>query len=115
MTLCNLGSNEIADNSVNLPNENSRQHLVLPLRAQVISVPRDYFSPCPERFRYTFNGKEWFGLVVVKKPAPKGVLSKLKIQMSVGFHFSSVSSSPCFVTTATDYDFANNFRETLVT
>lgn len=86
--LCKLGSNEIVDHS---NNQNLRHDPFMPLNAQLITVPRVYNSPCPERFRYIFNGKEWLGLVVIKKPAPKGVISKLKIYLSVGFQLSSVS------------------------
>lgn len=118
VTLCNLASNEVTDNSINLSNENSRQDLAMSLNAQLITVPRVYISPCPESFRYTFNGKEWFGLIVVKKPAPRGTTSKLKVLLSVGFHFSSVSSGNANffqnICSSTGFNFTFCFRDTSV-
>lgn len=66
---------------------------VLPLSAQFVTVQRQLFSHCPEIFRYAFNGKEWHGLLVIARPAPKGVPSRLKVLLSIGFYLSSVSRS----------------------
>lgn len=89
MTLCGLSSNGDSNHLTTV--ENSGHNSVLPLNAQLITVPRVYISPCPESFRYTFNGKEWFALVVIRKPQTKGKISKIKVHLSVGFHLSSVS------------------------
>lgn len=94
VTLCKFAGHDVVENTnnLNLDYNNHHQQETLPLSAQIVTVPRIYISPCPQSFRYTFNGKEWFGLVVIAKPAPRGVPSKLKVLLSVGFHLSSVSS-----------------------
>jgi hypothetical protein len=92
VALCKFSGNDLIENTNHLNiNDNDVKQDHLPLSAQIITVPRVYISPCPESFRYTFNGKEWFGLVVIGKPAPRGIPSRLKIVLSVGFHLSSVS------------------------
>lgn len=62
-----------------------------PLSVQFVTVQRHLFSHCPDIFRYSFNGKEWFGLLIIHRPAPKGVPSRLKVLLSIGFYLSSVS------------------------
>jgi hypothetical protein len=88
LILCKLANNEISDTFIE--NDNAIQNSV-GLNAQLITIPRVYISPCPEVYRYTYNGKEWNGLVIIKRPTPKGVTSKIKIILSIGFHLSSVS------------------------
>lgn len=88
VALCKL-TNQGVSNETNLGNSNEKG---MPLTAQLITVPRVYISPCPESFRYTFNGKEWFGLVVIAKTAPAGVPSRIKVILSVGLHLNSVCS-----------------------
>lgn len=86
VALCKFPEHSISQHSNHLETNS-----VLPLSAQLVTVPRVYISPCPESFRYTFNGKEWFGLVVIGKPARRGIPSRLKVQLSVGFNYNSVS------------------------
>lgn len=88
VALCKLTNQDISNN-LNLSNEENSD-LALPLSAQIITVPRVYISPCPESFRYTFNGKEWFGLLAVAQPAKIGIPSKTKVLLSLGFHLKSV-------------------------
>lgn len=93
VTLCKFSGHDISQNSnhLSIHDNNEGGNSVMPLSAQFVTVPRVYISPCPESFRYTFNGKEWFGLVVIGKPARPGIPSRIKIQLSVGFHLSAVS------------------------
>lgn len=91
VAFCTLSSTEISNDSNQLTSENLKHDTVIPLNAQLVTVPRIYVSPCPKIFRYTFNGKEWFALIVIKNPAPKGFTSRIKIVLSVGVHLSAVS------------------------
>lgn len=99
VTLCKFSGNEapgIANNLIKLEHNNNvnnvnQKDLTLPLSAQLVTVPRIYISPCPETFRFTFNGKEWFGLVVISKPARIGIPSRTRVVLSVGFNLSAVS------------------------
>jgi hypothetical protein len=92
VTLCKLSSNEISNEPSNSLSDGSNQNnQVMGLSAQLVTVPRVYISPCPEIFRYTFNGKEWFGLAVVPNPARRGITSRLKVILTLGFNFQSVS------------------------
>ena len=84
LLLCKISNDDISINS------NLDSGLGIPLKNQVVNIPRFYVSPCPEMFRYIFNGHEWMGLATIRKPAPKGKNSKIKILLSVGFHYSSV-------------------------
>lgn len=91
LTLCKL-ANETPDI---MPNNIDSQHnyeSVQPL-ATIVSVPRTYLSPCPETFRYTFNGNEWIGLIAV--PNNKRLRKKLNIQiiLSVRVLIHTVSSN----------------------
>lgn len=61
------------------------------LNAQIVSVSRPNVSPCPRVFRYLFDGEEWEGRVKVDSPAPRGLPSYLRVEMSVGFKYNSVS------------------------
>ena len=88
VTLCKLSSHEITnEHQVNYDS-------VQPLSAQLVTVPRVYISPCPAYFRYTFNSKEWFGLLVIPRPAPRGFRSKLQVILSLGFQLHSVRCRP---------------------
>ena len=89
VTLCKL-SNQNVSNDFNTRNDNNNS-LATPLSAQIITVPRVYTSPCPESFRYTFNGEEWFGLLLIAKPAPIGTPSRTRVFLSVGVQLRSVS------------------------
>lgn len=62
----------------------------LSLNSQIVSAPKN-ISPCPRVFRYLYNGEEWEGRLRVDKPAPRGMPSFLRVEMSVGFKFNSVS------------------------
>lgn len=96
LILCKIASDDISMYSNNALSENINSGLGIPLKAQVVNVPRFFISPCPEMFRYMFNGNEWMGLATINKPAPKGINSKIKIVLSVGFHFSSVRFEETF-------------------
>lgn len=61
------------------------------LSAQIVSVTRPNVTPCPRVFRYLFDGEDWEGRVRVDKPAPRGLPSYLRVEMSVGFKYDSVS------------------------
>lgn len=64
------------------------------LSAQTVSVPTaqsSNVSPCPKVFRYLFDGEDWEGRVRVDKPAPRGLPSYLRVEMSIGFRYNSVS------------------------
>lgn len=80
--LCNL-SHESTHDSIPLKGAS--------LAVQTVSIHQNYISPCPKVFRYIFNGDEWQGLLHVKKTAPRGLPSFLRIQMTIGFNYSSVS------------------------
>lgn len=86
VAMCSSSHNDVS-NGLSLEGNG----VATPLSAQIISVPRVYISPCPVAFRYAFNGREWFGLVVVGNPARAGIPSKLKVILSLGFHYSFVS------------------------
>ena len=90
LILCKISNEDISMSSKNALSENLNSGLGIPLKTQVVNVPRFYISPCPEIFRYTFDGSAWMGLATIRKPAAKGINSKIKIVLSVGFHFSSV-------------------------
>lgn len=92
VTLCRFAG-DTPDNSLSLDNRNDdfNQDLVMPLATQFVTVPRVYISPCPEYFRYTFNGKQWFGLLVINNPARPGIPSRLRVELSLGFQLNSVS------------------------
>lgn len=60
---------------------------------QIVSVSKPNVSPCPRVFRYLFDGEEWEGRLQIEKPAPRGLPSFLKVEMSVGFKYNSVSCS----------------------
>jgi len=83
VTLCKLASQDVPD-SMSLSNNN--QQLPSP---QLINVPRAYISPCPNYFRYTFNGKEWFGLLAVP-PLPLGRTFHMRVFLSIGMSYNSV-------------------------
>lgn len=93
VSLCKFGGHDTIENTNQLKHSDDgyQYQSVLPLSAQFVTVPRVSTSPCPEIFRYTFNGKDWAGLVVIKKPARSGIPLRLKINLSVGLHLSSVS------------------------
>lgn len=86
LAFCSV-SNEPNNNGNDL---NSNQHLSL--SAQVVSIPRTFVSPCPQSFRYTFDGQDWFGIVTITTPAPRGIPSIIKVILSVPVKLSSVSS-----------------------
>lgn len=83
VTLCKLASQDVPD-SMSLSNNN--QQLPSP---QLINVPRAYISPCPNYFRYTFNGKEWFGLLAVP-PLPLGRTFHMRVFLSIGMSYNNV-------------------------
>lgn len=83
VTLCKLASQDVPE-SMSLSNNN--QQLPSP---QLINVPRAYISPCPNYFRYTFNGKEWFGLLAVP-PLPLGRTFHMRVFLSIGMSYNSV-------------------------
>lgn len=66
-------------------------HEVISLSNQVVSVPRTFDSPCPQSFRYTFDGQDWFGIVVIAKPDPRGVPSNVQVVITVPYKLHSVS------------------------
>lgn len=88
VTLCKLASQE-APESMSLSNNNNNPQLSSP---QLINVPRAYISPCPNYFRYTFNGKEWFGLLAVP-PLPLGRTFHMKVLMSIPISYNNVRNS----------------------
>jgi hypothetical protein len=88
--LCNLSTDDIPINTNHGVDASFDSNGAFPLKAQLVNVPRVYNSPCPNKFRYTFDGKEWRGLLMIKHPARKGIDSKTKVVLSVGFHYSSV-------------------------
>ena len=99
LTLCKLAnqvpdmlSNHEANNVDNHQNYESIQPL-----AAIVSVPRTYLSPCPESFRYTFNGNEWIGLIAV--PNNKRFRKRLNIQiiLSVRVIINTVSSNTSLI------------------
>jgi hypothetical protein len=71
-------------------NEIFSSHDAMPLRIANINIPQVYRSPCPGKFRYIFDGKEWMGIIMIKKPAPKGKKSKINVSLSLGFQLNSV-------------------------
>lgn len=95
VALCKISSQGVMENPSSLQYDNEFKHdsvSILPLSVQIITVPRAYISPCPEIYRYVhINGKEWFGLVVIPNPAARGIPSRLKVQLSIGFRLTSVS------------------------
>lgn len=86
IAFCNLSS----ESSSEANDLNSNQHLSL--AAQVVSIPRTFVSPCPQSFRYTFDGQDWFGIVTVTTPAPRGIPSRIKVILSVPVKLNSVGS-----------------------
>lgn len=89
VTLCKLASQEAPD-SISLSNNNNNNLNSPQLPSpQLINVPRAYISPCPNYFRYTFNGKEWFGLLAVP-PLPLGRTFHMKIFMSIPISYNNV-------------------------
>lgn len=88
VALCKMANRDIS-NDLNNSNDNNN-NVAMPLSAQIITVPRVYISPCPESFRYTFNGKEWFGLLVIAKPAPIGFASRTRVLLSIGLNLKAV-------------------------
>ena len=95
LTLCKL-SNQIADTLPNHEENNiENQHNfnnIQPLAA-IVSVPRSYLSPCPESFRYTFNGNEWIGLVAVPNNKRLGKKINIQVILSVRVLINTVSSN----------------------
>lgn len=91
LTLCKL-ANETPNILPNNIDSQQNFESVQPL-ATVVSVPRTYLSPCPETFRYTFNGNEWIGLIAV--PNNKSSRKKINIQiiLSVRVLIHTVSSN----------------------
>lgn len=87
VSLCRLAN--IVPNDINVDYYNP----IMPLSAQLVSVPRVYDSPCGNIFRYTFNGKEWFGLLSINNPAPIGTPSIITVILSVGVYLTRVSQS----------------------
>mgnify|MGYP003471444605 FL=1 len=89
ITLCKLAGQEVEVNEISnrFGGDNDNQIA----SANIISVPRVYISPCPNSFRYTFNGKEWFGLLALPS-ARLGKTMKIKLLLSVGINLKSVSS-----------------------
>lgn len=89
ITLCKLAGqdvevNEISNRFGDVSDNNQMTS------AKIITVPRVYISPCPNSFRYTFNGNEWFGLMAL--PSKQlGKTMKIKLLLSVGIHIKSVS------------------------
>lgn len=98
LTLCKL-ANETPDIMPNNVNNQPNFENIQPLSA-IVSVPRTYLSPCPETFRYTFNGNEWIGLIAV--PNNKRLRKKLNIQivLSVRVLIPTVSSNISFIITS---------------
>jgi hypothetical protein len=89
VTLCKLAGKSIEDTA--LLNNNVNDNTV-PLSSQIITVPRVYISPCPTSFRYTFNGKEWFGLVALPiKPSIQNL--SVRVLLSIGIKYNNV----CFL------------------
>lgn len=89
-TLCNHipADNQVIENY----NEHSLNYQKAgSLAAQIVSVPKNNISPCPQVFRYIFDGSEWAGALRVQNPAPRGYPSFLRVQMTVGFNYKSVS------------------------
>lgn len=93
IALCKFSDHDTSQSSFGLRfnDDTVKENSVSPLSAQFVTVPRVYISPCPESFRYTFNGKEWFGLVVIEKPALFEIPYRIKVQLSVGIRLSAVS------------------------
>lgn len=90
ITLCKLAGqdvevNEISNRFGDISDNNNQIS-----SGKIISVPRIYISPCPNSFRYTFNGKEWFGLLALPPSKPLGKSMKIKLKLSVGIHLKSV-------------------------
>lgn len=90
VALCKFKNEDVSNGPIMSSDDANYSDKGIPLSAQLITVPRVYISPCPETFRYTFNGKEWFGLVVIAKPAHVGIPSRIKVVLSVGFQLNSV-------------------------
>lgn len=99
VTLCKLAGQDLSESTTNLaPNYNSNDNggSVLSLTSpQIITVPRVYISPCPDSFRYTFNGKEWFGFLALPSLQRRRPL-RIKILFSVGIKLISVSFTGVF-------------------
>jgi hypothetical protein len=90
ITLCKLAGQDVETPEISNRFGGSDESSPSSLSAQIITVPRVYISPCPSAFRYTFNGKEWFGLLAV--PSLKlGKTHKIKLLLSVGINLKSVS------------------------
>ena len=88
VTLCKLATQDVPESmSLSNTHHNSPQQPT----PQLINVPRQYISPCPNYFRYTFNGKEWFGLLAVP-PLPLGRTFHMKVFLSLGISYNSVSN-----------------------
>lgn len=89
VTLCKLATKE-GPESIGLSNDNKNNIMPMPLSTpQLISVPRMYTSPCPNYFRYTFNGKEWFGMLAVPSLA-LGKTFHMKVFLSIGINYNNV-------------------------
>lgn len=92
ITLCKLASKDAPD-SMGLSNDNQNSDLPISLsKPQLIKVPNMYTSPCPNHFRYTYNGKEWFGLLAVPS-LPLGRTFHMRVFLSLGINYNHVSST----------------------
>lgn len=92
VTLCKLATPDVPDSIALNNNNNINRSNDIPISLstpQLISVPRAYTSPCPNYFRYTFNGHEWFGLLAVPS-LPLGRTFHMKVFMSVGMNYNNV-------------------------
>lgn len=89
--LCNLSEEHNQFNTNYHQNQLNYQNKINSLNAQIVSVPKNFASPCPKVFRYIFDGDEWEGWLRVRNPAPRGLPSFLRVQMSIGINYNSVS------------------------
>lgn len=87
ITLCKLAGQDVEVNEISNRFGGGDSNQIA--SANIITVPRVYISPCPNSFRYTFNGKEWFGLLALPS-ARLGKTMKVKLLLSVGINLKSV-------------------------
>lgn len=99
LTLCKLANQTpemLSSKEVNnIENQHNFEN-IQPLSA-IVSVPRTYVSPCPETFRYTFNGNEWIGLIAVPNNKRLGKKIKIQIILSVRVLIHTVSFNTSFI------------------
>jgi hypothetical protein len=88
VTLCKLAGQDLpSPTGIDLKTSRDAMALSSP---QIITVPRVYISPCPHTFRYTFNGKKWFGLLAVPS-VQQGRTLHIRVHFSLEMNFVAVS------------------------